>query len=470
MHNGDWIGLLVTLVLAAFLPITILFCRGKIRQNRQKLLRDLQSTYTPTDTATQQQQDSAGASQHAAPSQVSFQFVPAYEMARYKYDMPHPKYDDDENVPSEVRRGIRLRIRRELKMYALPALLFILVSGIGMYVNFVEAKNVGAWTDFSPYLSGVGGWTITELPGCPAQSSGTTGKPDVQQKTENLCTQNRNDYHSDPTDAEIKYQINTSVASGFAFIGAYIWSILYLIRRIANYDLTPISFLRTSVQIIFASFSAIVFWHISSTIVNGGDYQKLIVGFSFVFGFYPTLGIAHIQNIVKSQFVKKDDPNAYEVGKNLPLDMLEGINSFIKFRFEEMEIEDLQNLATSNPVLLFVESPYGLFEVIDWVAQAQLVVAVGSDKVVKLRQIGLRTIFCLADAAQDKAMHPILTSILLPDREKETDAMLAIVRTICNTIHVQRLQQIWNALLLVMAPPRQNDESVGWRSLPTRSA
>jgi hypothetical protein len=129
-----------------------------------------------------------------------------------------------------------------------------------------------------------------------------------------------------------------------------------------------------------------------------------------------------------------------------------------------------------------VETPYGLYEVIDWVAQAQLILAVGSARTQRLRELNIRTIFDLERALDSPSLRRRLLPALVGEPSPaagetiqspagqppagasggkphqpvalgnsemqlnpalELDSLVAIIR---DDLHVQRLRQIWDVI------------------------
>lgn len=287
----------------------------------------------------------------------------------------------------------------------------------------------------------------------------------------------------EPAQTVIKVKELIGVLS-YAFLGGYIWTIQYLIRRVANFDLKPLSFVRCAVHILLGAFVSAAAWHLTGD--WGGEAFALSPALAFLVGMQPTLLIDKLVARFSFMQLRRVSAASKELCEEVPLDTVLGIDTFIKFRLSEFEIEDVQNLATINPIQLFIETPYGLLESIDWVAQAQLIVAVGTAKTKRLRELNIRTIFDLEKTVFDPAFSRRLAIILVPDltpteatavetaarsyvaggaRATETpwwngdlhagtsevaldyrDLLQATVGLLRDDLHVLRLRQIWDVI------------------------
>lgn len=197
----------------------------------------------------------------------------------------------------------------------------------------------------------------------------------------------------------------------FAFLGAYISSIKTLLRAVSNFDLSPLTFFRCNFYMISSVIIAVVVWK-SGTVIgdvlsasgnllsNGdpsirawqGGFQAWIL-VAFVLGFVPALGERTVTRLWRRGTIKMVDDRATDDTKITPLEAIQGVDPDIRARLEDHNLYDVQNLATANPIILFVETPYGIYQSIDWVGQAQLLTLVGFQNFQKLQKIGIRTIF-----------------------------------------------------------------------------
>lgn len=178
---------------------------------------------------------------------------------------------------------------------------------------------------------------------------------------------------------------------GLAFAGAYIWSVQNLFRRLATLDLSPGVYYSVGVRIIFSIFVALMLYYAlaSDPADSHGDAGRAatIAIAAFIAGIFPQRALQFLKEKTEafmSPARDKADP--------LPLEMIEGIESFEKLRLAEVGIDNAQNLGKAHFLELIIRTPFNPREVIDWIGQARLYLFF-KDEVEKLRGASIRTIF-----------------------------------------------------------------------------
>ena len=169
-----------------------------------------------------------------------------------------------------------------------------------------------------------------------------------------------------------------------AFLGGFIWSAQSIIRRLITADLGPGTFYAAGLRMIFASLVALVLsWFLKD--LPGREHTLPVL--AFLTGMLPEQAVLYLQD--KSKIFSNTGAMR---SRELPLTMIEGINTFHKARLGEVAIDNSQNLAEANLIELLLRTPFPANQVIDWIAQAKLHVFL-KDDIEKLRALGIRNAF-----------------------------------------------------------------------------
>jgi hypothetical protein len=390
-------------ILAGMVPLAVLISRDRLRRYRRGLVIALEEWISRNA--------------RMAP-------LPSFDAARIKYELA-PSADERRGRPEEAASSNEAAPHGSMWSFALPAVIYSGLSALGFISACFLASEVAFWRQPNFILSGM--FNIGE-----AVETGTLISPKLT-----------------------AYQWNSGAAISAGFIGAYLFTLQYLVGRVRNYELSPISFLVAAVSLLEGTFIVAVVRHLTAHSGSFGEFTVI----AFLLGYFPTFGIYWMIERMRVQNLKQIAPAAYKRRFVLPTDMIDGIDMQTKFRLMEAGVQDVQNLATANPVLLYVETPFSLLTILDWIAQAQLIVAFGGDIAADLRQIGVRTTF---DIAGMRAQHPTRLMVLrkvwtdLPPQlnEEESEGLFDVLEKVMSgDIHVRRLYSFWLVMERLVEEP-----------------
>ena len=197
---------------------------------------------------------------------------------------------------------------------------------------------------------------------------------------------------ADATVAEMTHlRTQSMLALTLAFIGAFIWSAREVIRRVISGDLTPSVFYGAGLRMILAALLSLMLAFLLNAMPFPGYTTRILPIVAFLTGMLPDQALVYLRDKIP---VFSAGP---ETAAELPLDMVEGINAFHKARLAEAGVDNAQNMAEANIVELLLKTPFNGTQLIDWIAQAKLYVALKAD-IGKLRRVGVRTVFDLKRA------------------------------------------------------------------------
>ena len=281
--------------------------------------------------------------------------------------------------------------------------------------------------------------------------------------------------------------INVLTVASMAVAGAYFFTLRLFLRAVAVFDLSPLTFLRAFAHIVLSVTLAVAIYRTvsggwiaepavaTSVLRETGGLNGVWLMVAFAFGFVPETALQWV--LQKSGLTFKRRYTELEAhSKLIPLTVLDGIDHFVAFRLEESNIYDVQNLATFNPIMLHVESPYGIYQSVDWIAQAQLCTVVGPERFLLLKTLNIRTVFDLeravlgdGEVVPDPDVQRAVAAALLADCKRDAEmrrdfslgdalsvggaagpslaAVTHLAGVMLDDLHVHRLRQVWQRIM-----------------------
>jgi hypothetical protein len=269
---------------------------------------------------------------------------------------------------------------------------------------------------------------------------------------------------------EVREALNHAQTWKWAILAAYAGAFLFMarafFRAINNFDLSPASFVGATNNLLFGVILASLIYfgllrlpELMGQQVLGDVSLAVVLLISFAAGYFPDSATRELVRSSRLRDFKREDAGMFSAFKAIPIEVIDGIDTGIRDRLSDYHISTVQNLAASNPIMLFVETPYGVYQIMDWVAQAQLCASVGPRALVQLWSMGVRTIFdlerlALHDGFKDPQLLQAVGAIIIgqpssqstaskPPTQYSEAAVIANIAMRLDHPYVHRLRQIF---------------------------
>jgi hypothetical protein len=417
----DWIVILLSAGLSIALPVAIIYVRQTVKTQRQDVINDLAAIFEP--------KDSQASREH---------IIPSFEFVKFKYSVP-----DDPNELAQEQAAQRRAVRATAPERDFSKTMFVVASLPLMVVLF--ALGVVAFGALIILVMG----ELKALHWVPRFPTAFLLKDD---KVDGLHT--------------------WLAMLAVAYIASYLYIVRDLLRAVANFELSPMTLLMSAIHVLFGVVTALILASVASDVPDlmgkgTAVATSALLLAAFAVGFVPELGLRTLLRATKLRLFKSEDVTVYKTFFATPVEVIDGIDAEVRSRLSLHNIVSVQNLATANPIMLFVETPYGVYQIIDWVAQGQLCSALGPKAVIEFWKLGIRTIFdlerALMGASSTRELRHEVGKIIVLGRSPEeqerlglgaasepSDAadksVLALASIILDDLHIQRLRQIANRI------------------------
>ena len=248
------------------------------------------------------------------------------------------------------------------------------------------------------------------------------------------------------------YIISTPTPTGFAFLGAYFFSLQFLAWRFIRKDLTSNAYVSMSLRMILAVIGVYTLEQVIDIFgVKPEDKLTQLNIMAFGVGAFPMILWEMLAGTAKRfPGIGFALPS---ISRGIPLSELDGMTVWHETRLQDEDIENVVNFASADVIDLFLNTRFAPNRIIDWIDQAVLLSIISgpngrTDNALKQRlySLGLRSITAI-NAALNLNSPAIQGQIAaMEGNEQPLDAVLRLIAEVADTNPNFALVQTWKGV------------------------